>query len=75
LGTINHTLLSVIAIRNAQLELRGVVMIGKENLDNRRAVERYGNVPVVGSIPWLNKFDRSTLQTVFKEHFDPSAFV
>ena len=74
LGTINHTLLSVMAIRNAKLELRGVVMIGKENADNRRAVERYGNVPVVGCIPWLDTIDRSTLETVFKEHFDSSVF-
>ena len=38
LGTINHTLLTVSAIRNANLNLRGVVMIGEENLDNRRAI-------------------------------------
>jgi dethiobiotin synthase len=74
LGTINHTLLSVAAIRNAKLELRGVVMIGKENADNRRAIERYGSVPVVGSIPWLDTIDKPSLQAVFKQHFDSSAF-
>src|SRR5438128_524337 len=41
LGTINHTLLTISAIRSAGLELRGVVMVGKENPDNRRAVEHY----------------------------------
>ena len=74
LGTINHTLLSVFAIREAKLDLRGVVMIGNENLENRRAVEHYGNVPVVGSIPWLEKMDRATLITVFERHFDKTAF-
>jgi dethiobiotin synthetase len=75
LGTINHTLLTVVAARNAGLDIRGVVMIGKENSDNRRAVERYGNVPVIGSIPWLNTIDRPKLLAVFAEHFDARAFL
>ena len=75
LGTINHTLLTVNAIRDARLDLRGVVMIGKENADNRRAVERYGNVPVVGFIPWLESIDGAALRSVFQRHFDQSAFL
>jgi len=74
LGTINHTLLTVNTIRSAQLPMTGVVMIGDENKDNRRAVERYGNVPVIGWIPRLERIDRETLQSVFQRHFDPRAF-
>jgi dethiobiotin synthase len=74
LGTINHTLLTVGAIRMANLEPRGVVMVGKENADNRRAIERFGNVPVIGWIPWLDRIDRETLLSVFRTHFDPQAF-
>ena len=70
LGTINHTLLTIAAVREAELEITGVVMIGKENKENHRAVERYGHVPVVGWIPWLDRLDRETLRTVFKRHFD-----
>jgi dethiobiotin synthetase len=75
LGTINHTLLTVSAIRHAQLSLRGVVMIGKENEENRRAIERYGDVPVIGWIPWLDKIDRDILRSVFENQFDRNAFV
>ena len=75
LGTINHTLLTLAAIRNAKLDLCGVVMIGKENPENRRAVEHYGEVPVVGSIPWLDAIDRQTLLSVFQHHFDSRVFV
>jgi len=74
LGTINHTLLTVMAIRNAKLDLHGVVMIGKDHPSNRRAVERYGNVPVVGWIPWLDTIDRHTLVETFRHHFDSRAF-
>jgi dethiobiotin synthetase len=74
LGTINHTLLTLSAIRNAKLELRGVVMIGKENADNRRAVERYGKAPVIGYVPWLDDINCRTLSSVFEQHFDSRAF-
>ena len=75
LGTINHTLLTVAAIRDAGLILTGVVMVGKENSDNRRAVERYGNVPVIGTIPWLDSINRANLCRVFEQYFDKTSFV
>jgi dethiobiotin synthase len=74
LGTINHTLLTVSAIRQARLPMKGIVMVGAENSDNRKAVERYGNVPVVGFIPWLEPIDRSNLCRVFERYFDKAAF-
>jgi dethiobiotin synthetase len=75
LGTINHTLLTVHTLRNAGVEIRGVVMIGKENADNRHAIEHYGSVPVVGAIPWIDIIDRPALLSVFENHFDRTAFV
>ena len=74
LGTINHTLLTVAAIRNAGVKLTGVVMVGRENLDNRRAIVRYGSVPVVGTIPWLDSIDRSSLCRAFDQYFDKTSF-
>jgi dethiobiotin synthase len=74
LGTINHSLLSVAAARNAGLDIRGVVMIGHENSENSRTIERYGNVPVIGSIPWLDRMDRATLVSVFQQRFNAGAF-
>ena len=74
-GTINHTLLTVQAIRSLKLDLRGVVMIGRENLDNRRAIERYAKAPVIGWIPRMRRIDRERLRSVFERHFNASAFV
>ena len=74
LGTINHTLLTIAALREARLELRGVVMTGEENADNRRAIERYGNIAVIGAIPWLDTIDRPALCSVFDRYFDARAF-
>jgi len=75
LGTINHTLLTVLAARKANVELLGVVMIGKENSDNRRAIERYGNISVIGSIPMLETINRNALLDVYMRHFDHSMFL
>jgi dethiobiotin synthetase len=74
LGTINHTLLTVSVIRDAGLVLHGVIMIGKEDRENRRAVEHYGNVQVIGHIPWLERINHAALCAVFNRSFDARAF-
>jgi dethiobiotin synthase len=74
LGTINHTLLTVRALRDAGIEIRGVVMIGKENRDNERAVEHYGEVPIAGRIPVLATIERNTLLNTFRSNFDVKYF-
>jgi len=51
LGTINHTLLTIEALRRRSLTIAGVVMVGPENADNRAAIEQYGCVPVLGEMP------------------------
>jgi dethiobiotin synthetase len=74
LGTINHTLLTLAALRGARLGVHGVVMIGEKNIENRRAIERYGKVRVVGHIPVLQQISRAALLEVFEKNFDRQAF-
>jgi dethiobiotin synthase len=57
LGTINHTLLTLEALRARKLRVAGVVMIGDRDADNRAAIENYGNVRIVGEMP---RFDPLT---------------
>lgn len=74
LGTINHTLLSIAALRAARLDLRGVVMVGKANRENRAAIEHYGKIEVVGAVPLLAKINHAALLRVFREHFNREVF-
>jgi dethiobiotin synthetase len=74
LGTINHTLLSVAALRAARLDIRGVILAGQPNLENRKAIEHYGEVSVIGWLPFLKKIDRRALLAAYKKHFDRKAF-
>jgi dethiobiotin synthase len=57
LGTINHTLLTIEALRARSLTVAGVVMIGDRNADNRSAIEHYGKVSVLAEMP---RFDPLT---------------
>jgi len=54
LGTINHTLLTLEALEARSLAVAGVVMVGGRNLENRRAIEAYGRVRVLGELPRLD---------------------
>ncbi len=74
LGTINHTLLTVRALRCAKMPVKGVAMIGHRNKDNERSIEHFAGVPVLGSIPWLDTINRETLLNVFCNNFDQKYF-
>ena len=61
LGTINHTLLTLEALRARSLCVAGVVLCGDPNRDNRAAIERYGQCPVLGEMPVFRPLTRASL--------------
>jgi dethiobiotin synthetase len=63
LGTINHTLLTLEALRARSLKIAGVVMIGEVNPDNRAAIERYGCVRVLAQMPRFNPLTPECLRS------------
>jgi dethiobiotin synthase len=76
LGTINHTLLTIEALRARKLAVAGVVMVGDADVDNRAAIEHYGNVAVLGELPWLegaagHRPAPQTLAAWAAAHLDP----
>jgi len=70
LGTINHTLLTVEALRARGLEVAGVVMNGPLNCDNREAIATFGRVEVLGEIPPLALVDATSIEDCAAA-FDP----
>jgi dethiobiotin synthetase len=67
LGTINHTLLSIEAIRRRGLPLAGVVVNGPETPHNRAAIERHGKVEIIAEIPWLDQISPAVLMAIEPE--------
>jgi dethiobiotin synthase len=61
LGTINHTVLSLEALRARGLAVGGVVMIGECNVANRAAIEHYGRVRVLAEMPRFDPLTRESL--------------
>ena len=57
LGTINHTLLTIEALRARGLCVAGVVMVGDPNSDNREAIEHHGRIQVLAEMPRLESID------------------
>jgi malonyl-CoA O-methyltransferase len=52
LGTINHTLLTLRALKERSLSCLGVVMVGPSAPHNVNAIEDFGYVPVLATLPW-----------------------
>src|SRR5262249_9661380 len=55
LGTINHTLLSLEAMRARDVEIAGVVLNGEPREGVRDAIERFGKTTVLAEVPDLSK--------------------
>jgi dethiobiotin synthetase len=64
LGTINHTCLTLEALRNRRIPVLGVILNGAENPVNKQAIETYGNCPVLAEFPPLEKVSSQTLSQI-----------
>ena len=64
LGTINHTLLSIEALRKRNLDLWGVIMVGDKNSNNRDSIERYGETIVLAEIPFIKIINKKNLMKI-----------
>ena len=74
LGTINHTLLSLEAMRRRHIPIFGVAFIGDAHPDAQRIIEEMGDVRILGRLPWLEPLTPDTLRQAFRENFDTSSF-
>jgi dethiobiotin synthase len=68
LGTINHTLLSLEAIRARNLPIAGLIMSGHKSPHNREALEQYGGgVPIIAEIDHLDHLSAKNLLAIKPE--------
>ncbi len=56
LGTLNHSLLSIEALKKRNLNIHSVVMVGPPNESNRQTIERLSKIPVF-EFPWLENLE------------------
>jgi dethiobiotin synthetase len=69
LGTINHSLLSIDALRARDVAIAGIVFIGDENPDSERIIAELGGVRRLGRLPHLDPLTGPSLRSAFAAHF------
>jgi dethiobiotin synthetase len=74
LGTINHSLLSIDALRHRGIELLGVAFIGESHPESERAICEIGRVKRLGRLSRLSPLTRDTLREAFAASFKPGDF-
>ncbi len=75
LGTINHSLLSIEALRRRKIPLLGVAFVGDENADSERTITEMGGIRRLGRLPHLDPLDAGTLRTAFAANFRAADFL
>jgi dethiobiotin synthetase len=64
LGTINHTLLTLQALKTKAIEVLGVIVSGQKNADNCQAIEYYGKTKVLAQLPHLAQINTASLASI-----------
>jgi dethiobiotin synthetase len=65
LGTINHSLLSIEALRARNVPIAGIAFIGEPHTENERIIPLLGKVRCIGRLPHLDPLDAQTLRQAF----------
>jgi len=74
LGTINHSLMTIEALRSRGVPIHGVAFIGDEIKDSQDTICRVGNVKQLGRLPVIADLNAQTLSFAFNAHFDIADF-
>lgn len=68
LGTINHSLLTIHALRQWNIPIKGVIFNGELNPDNQEAIETRGNVKTLLHIPFFTTLSETTVRQWVATH-------
>lgn len=68
IGTINHTLLTIEALRQRKIMIEGIIFSGDLNPSNQLAIEQWGNVKTILHIPKFENLTPVSFQTWVKQH-------
>lgn len=74
LGTINHSLLSIEALRARGIAIKGIAFVGEANEDSEATIANVGGVRRLGRMPQLDPLDRDSLARAFVTHFSIGDF-
>ncbi len=74
LGTINHSLLTIEALRARRIPMLGIAFVGDANEASEHAICSIGGVKRLGRLPRLDPLDADSLKAAFDAAFDLADF-
>ena len=75
LGTLNHTLLSLEALRRREIPILGVALCGDAHPDNERTLREMSGVAILGRLPRLDPLTPQSLAAAFTAAFRRESFM
>ena len=75
LGTINHSLLSIEALRTRGVRILGIAFVGQPMEDSEATISQIGRTRRLGRLPHLSELSATTLGVAFAQAFDLKAFL
>jgi dethiobiotin synthase len=75
LGTINHTLLTIEALKQREVPIVGLIIVGDPQPGTRTAIEKHGQVSVLGEMPRFVELNSNVVGDWARENLDPRSHV
>ena len=75
LGTINHSLLSIEALRTRGMPIKGIVFVGDSVPDSEQTICEFATVPRLGRLPLLPRLTPTLLVAAFETEFRRQDFL
>jgi len=67
LGTLNHTLLSLEALKKRNLNVLGIILNGLPHEDNPKTLEDFGNTQILAKLPIFSELNANVLTQEWKK--------
>ena len=67
LGTLNHTLLTIEALKKRNIKILGLIINGEKHLDNPKTLQEFSNLPIIAEFPRLSNIDKNNLDRLWQE--------
>ena len=67
LGTLNHTLLSIEALKRRNIKILGLVINGEKHLDNPKTLVEFSGIPIITEFPHIKKINSNIFDILWKE--------
>jgi dethiobiotin synthetase len=75
LGTINHSLLSVEALKRRRIPLLGIAFVGEESADSEHTITEMGGARHLGRLPIMDPLESAALHAAFAAQFSVADFL